>query len=81
MAQKGVFATCLSLLVGSKEKEMRIIHMEASPGWGGQEMRILKEALGLRSRAITLLFAIQKGGGLVEAARKEGLPSLRSGVS
>ena len=28
----------------SKESILRILHLEASPGWGGQEIRILKEA-------------------------------------
>jgi glycosyltransferase involved in cell wall biosynthesis len=51
---------------------MRIAHTESSNGWGGQEMRILKEAEGLRERGHTLIFAVQKGGGLAKEARKKG---------
>ncbi len=29
---------------------IRVIHLEASPGWGGQEIRVLREAEGLRDR-------------------------------
>ena len=29
-----------------------ILHTEASSGWGGQELRILDEAAGLRARAV-----------------------------
>ncbi len=50
---------------------MRILHTEASSGWGGQEMRILKEAVGLRDRGYEILFAVQRGGGLVAKARAE----------
>ena len=51
---------------------MRILHTEASPGWGGQEIRILREACGMRERGHELYFVVQKGGGLVEPLRKEG---------
>lgn len=51
---------------------MRILHSEASPGWGGQEIRTLKEALGMRARGHEVFFAIIKGGPLAKAARKEG---------
>lgn len=51
---------------------MRILHTEASPGWGGQEIRILKEAIEFRRRGHEVFFAIQEGGGLVAPARKAG---------
>lgn len=51
---------------------MRILHTEASAGWGGQEMRILREAEGMRKRGHEVLFAAQKEGGLVKAARASG---------
>jgi glycosyltransferase involved in cell wall biosynthesis len=51
---------------------MKILHTEASPGWGGQEIRILREASGMRKRGHEVIFAIQKGGGLVETAKNEG---------
>ena len=36
---------------------MKILHTEASAGWGGQELRILAEMQGLRSRGHTLELA------------------------
>lgn len=46
--------------------------MEASPGWGGQEIRILKESLGMQKRGHQIFLGVAKGGGLVEKARLEG---------
>jgi hypothetical protein len=51
---------------------MRILHTESSSGWGGQEIRILREAEGMRQRGHEVFFAVAKGGGLVENARKKG---------
>lgn len=52
---------------------MKILHTEASPGWGGQELRILREAEGMRARGHEVILAVQQGGGLVEPARASGL--------
>ncbi|MBT3579623.1 MAG: glycosyltransferase family 4 protein [Waddliaceae bacterium] len=51
---------------------MHILHTEASPGWGGQEIRILRESEGLRERGHDVIFIIQENGGLVEPARRAG---------
>lgn len=51
---------------------MRILHTEASPGWGGQELRTIKEAIGMRQRGHELIFAVQKGGGIVQPLRDAG---------
>ncbi|MFT4552132.1 MAG: glycosyltransferase involved in cell wall biosynthesis [Chlamydiales bacterium] len=51
---------------------MRILHTEASPGWGGQEIRILREAEGMRKRGHEVIMAINRGGGLVGPARQAG---------
>lgn len=51
---------------------MRILHSEASPGWGGQEIRILEEAIGMKERGHEIFFAVQKGGDLVLPARAAG---------
>jgi glycosyltransferase involved in cell wall biosynthesis len=51
---------------------MNILHLEASPGWGGQEIRILREAEGMRARGYTIILAAAKGGGLVRRAREAG---------
>ena len=51
---------------------MNILHTESSNGWGGQEIRILKEALGLRLRGHEVVLAVVRGGKLADYARKEG---------
>lgn len=49
--------------------KLKILHTEASAGWGGQELRILSEAEGMRQRGYELLFGVQVGGSLVELLR------------
>ncbi|MCX6989912.1 MAG: glycosyltransferase family 4 protein [Chlamydiae bacterium] len=51
---------------------MNILHTESSNGWGGQEIRILREAEGLRDRGHEVTFAVVAGGGLVTKARQKG---------
>ena len=51
---------------------MRILHLEASPGWGGQEIRILREAEGMRERGHEVILAVMQGGTLVKEACKAG---------
>ncbi|MBI5346528.1 MAG: glycosyltransferase family 4 protein [Chlamydiae bacterium] len=51
---------------------MNILHLEASVGWGGQEIRILKEAEGMRARGHNIIIVVAKGGGLVKEAKKSG---------
>jgi glycosyltransferase involved in cell wall biosynthesis len=51
---------------------MRILHTESSRGWGGQEIRILHEALEMRERGHEIILAVNQGGKLIEKARKEG---------
>ncbi len=51
---------------------MHILHTESSSGWGGQEIRILREAEGMRQRGHTFIFAVQSGGKLIAKARAAG---------
>lgn len=51
---------------------MNILHLEASPGWGGQEIRILREAEGMRQRGHTVIFGVMSGGTLITRARAAG---------
>ena len=51
---------------------MKILHTESSRGWGGQEMRILNEAIGMQERGHEIILAINKNGKLAEKARKQG---------
>src|SRR5579872_1262914 len=51
---------------------IRVIHLEASPGWGGQEIRVLREAEGMRQRGYEVIIAVMKGGRLIQKARDAG---------
>jgi glycosyltransferase involved in cell wall biosynthesis len=51
---------------------MRILHTEASTGWGGQEMRILQEAEGMRQRGHEIVMINVLGGMLAIRARQSG---------
>lgn len=51
---------------------MRILHTESSNGWGGQEIRILREMIGMRARGHELILAVVRGGKLAARARSEG---------
>jgi len=51
---------------------MHILHLEASPGWGGQEIRILREAEGMRARGHEVFFAVMRGGALGRFAKVAG---------
>lgn len=51
---------------------MKILHTEASPGWGGQELRILNEARGMREKGHDIIMAIQEEGGLIKPAQEAG---------
>lgn len=51
---------------------MKILHTESSNGWGGQEIRILREAQGMRMRGHQIVIAVTKGGKLAARARSEG---------
>lgn len=51
---------------------MNILHLEASTGWGGQEIRILREAEGMRKKGHAVVLAVAKGGKLVSRAEAAG---------
>ncbi len=51
-----------------------ILHTEASLGWGGQERRILVEALAMRQRGHRLAFACDYRGELYHRARQHSFP-------
>jgi glycosyltransferase involved in cell wall biosynthesis len=52
---------------------LTILHTEASPGWGGQEIRILSEASAFAKRGFRVLIACQPGSHLGREARRRGL--------
>lgn len=53
---------------------MRILHTEASCGWGGQEIRILEESSGLIARGHTVAVACSEQSRLHEEAARFGVP-------
>ncbi|OGN62092.1 MAG: hypothetical protein A3F40_01210 [Chlamydiae bacterium RIFCSPHIGHO2_12_FULL_27_8] len=54
-------------------KIKNIMHLEASAGWGGQEMRILKESLGMKNLGYNVLIAVEKNGGLYQQAIEKNI--------
>jgi len=53
---------------------LRILHTEASTGWGGQEIRILDESAGLRARGHDVRIATPADAPLFEAAKRRNIP-------
>lgn len=53
---------------------MRILHTEASPGWGGQEIRILAEIGAMRQRGHWVALACIAGGMFEQRAQNAGFP-------
>jgi glycosyltransferase involved in cell wall biosynthesis len=53
---------------------MKILHTEASKGWGGQEIRILDEAEGLRARGHDVQLATPLEAAIFEAAKRRAIP-------
>ncbi len=51
---------------------MKIAHLEASPGWGGQEIRTLNESIGMQERGHEVIMIVERNGGLVSKAREKG---------
>ncbi len=54
---------------------MRILHTEASCGWGGQEIRVLEEACGLIGRGHDVHLACPADSSIYQAATRYGVPA------
>lgn len=52
---------------------MKILHTEASPGWGGQEIRVLDESHGFIERGHRVWLAARSDAQIVPAAKKRGI--------
>ncbi len=52
---------------------LKILHTESSPGWGGQENRILNEALGLQRLGAKVYILCQPESRLAEKAKEAGI--------
>jgi glycosyltransferase involved in cell wall biosynthesis len=57
-----------------KGKMLRVLHTEASTGWGGQEIRILDESAGLRARGHDVRIAAPAGAQIFSAAPRWNVP-------
>jgi len=55
-----------------KKRQLHIVHTESSLGWGGQEMRILSEALGFMQRGHRLTLLTPSSSTIYGAAIKAG---------
>jgi len=55
-----------------KKKQLNILHLESSFGWGGQEIRILKESEGMRNLGHNIIIAVEKNGLLIKKAKEKG---------
>jgi glycosyltransferase involved in cell wall biosynthesis len=53
---------------------LRILHTEASTGWGGQEIRILDEAAGLRARDHDVQIAAPADAPIFDAGTRRNIP-------
>lgn len=55
---------------------MIILHSESSPGWGGQEFRILAESTAMRRRGHEVLIAASPAGRILHEARAQGFTTV-----
>jgi len=54
---------------------LTIVHSESSIGWGGQELRILTEAVGLQQRGHEVHLVCPVNAPILDEARRRGLPA------
>jgi glycosyltransferase involved in cell wall biosynthesis len=53
---------------------LRVVHTEASTGWGGQEIRILTEAAGMRERGHDVVLLAAAGSRIAAEASRYAVP-------
>ena len=56
----------------SSEKKLKIIHTEASPHWGGQEIRIFEEMKWFREQGHEMILVAPDNGTLYQRCKEEG---------
>ena len=59
---------------GERARRLSIVHTESSGGWGGQEIRILTEAAGLRRRGHDVRVLAARGARIVAEAPRFAVP-------
>jgi len=57
-------------------EKLRILHTEASLGWGGQEIRILTEAAGMRGRGHDVRLACPRNAHIYAEASRYDVPAI-----
>ena len=60
------------MLVMPSDKKLKIIHTEASPHWGGQEIRIFEEMKWFREQGHEMILATPDNGTLYKRCKEEG---------
>lgn len=60
----------------SDDRKLRILHTEASVGWGGQEIRILTEAQYFQAKGHEVLIAANTGSEIVTNAPRYGVRAI-----
>jgi glycosyltransferase involved in cell wall biosynthesis len=60
---------------------LRVCHLESSGGWGGQEIRVLTEAAGLRERGHEVAILCKPESALAPRTREIGLPLILDRMS
>ena len=55
-------------------KKFKILHTEASMGWGGQEIRVFKEVLMFKKHGYWIGIAAHPESKIFENAKKQGIP-------
>ena len=58
-----------------------VLHTESSDGWGGQEIRIVQESLGMIKRGYRVLIAAHEKSGILGRAKDRGIPVFPAGFS
>ncbi|HEY3346394.1 MAG TPA: glycosyltransferase family 4 protein [Nitrospirota bacterium] len=61
-------------------KKLTILHTEASDGWGGQEIRIIAEMLGMRGRGHRVLLACPAHATICRRAKEAGIEVFEVGM-
>jgi glycosyltransferase involved in cell wall biosynthesis len=61
-------------------RALSILHTEASLGWGGQEIRILNESLGMQARGHTITLAAPAEARISSEARTRGLKVIETPI-
>jgi glycosyltransferase involved in cell wall biosynthesis len=60
---------------------LTILHTESSNGWGGQEIRIVQESVGMIGRGHKLVIAAPRDSSIFRKAREAGIRTIEAGFN